>query len=682
MSMLFKRIKDWATSITAFRTGDVIPVDGPSGTAKMSKDDLLKETAENALAGNVAQTFDASTNYIASEEVLYNGKFYRFNVAHSAGAWTGSDVTEINNYNVLGQGEELVQNTKPTIVQGEFNYTGNVHFTTDNKYCYFILNATALKTVKISNGYKFSSAFFMNQSRSLVHADIAIFDVHDLTEVDVASAFNNALSLNPYYLVISVTLDGSTTITPEDDFGISFEYRYIVDGEYIIDSSIPERKIDADFAEKLFGKSLVPQSSFEQGEFNYNNDPATMNTSSKYIRTWIDLDKYQKIFVNSEFTIRNYIITNSSKNLSAALNKHGGINTTSGYCNIALLADGITGFTPKYILVSFGRNDGTNLLVGDASQLGLYVATYEYGKGKQIVCFGDSLTASSYPDELQALLGGEYNVVNQGVGGETMNSIFCRIGCESLLPAWDYVLPASPNDEPALIASGWVDQYMKNASSGGDVALLVQNVSSRVNPCWVGGIECVMTRTGPYTNQSSWFLSPAQEGVTLSIEKETPIILSPSKKYRNARFYVVWVGENGGYTTASEYVERCANLDLYLGKNVIFVTTHTRVESELENEMREKFGNRYYNWRQYITTFGLVANGITPTTDADLTPEQVAGGVLSDEACMAQGTLPSSLWRLAYRVGENAKDSTHMNALGYEIFAKQIYNILIELGLE
>lgn len=47
MSMLFKRIKDWATSITAFRTGDVIPVDGPSGTAKMTKDDLLRATAEN-----------------------------------------------------------------------------------------------------------------------------------------------------------------------------------------------------------------------------------------------------------------------------------------------------------------------------------------------------------------------------------------------------------------------------------------------------------------------------------------------------------------------------------------------------------------------------------------------------------------------------------------------------------
>ena len=34
------------TTITAFRTGDVIPVDGPDGTAKMSKDDLLRVTAE------------------------------------------------------------------------------------------------------------------------------------------------------------------------------------------------------------------------------------------------------------------------------------------------------------------------------------------------------------------------------------------------------------------------------------------------------------------------------------------------------------------------------------------------------------------------------------------------------------------------------------------------------------
>lgn len=96
--MVFKRIKDWLTTITSFRTGDVIPVDGPSGTAIMPKDSLLKETAQNALAGNVAPAFDATrdnTNpYKAGESVVYtDNKVYRFRDEHY-GPWTGSDAVE------------------------------------------------------------------------------------------------------------------------------------------------------------------------------------------------------------------------------------------------------------------------------------------------------------------------------------------------------------------------------------------------------------------------------------------------------------------------------------------------------------------------------------------------------------------------------------------------------------
>jgi hypothetical protein len=41
-------VHNLATSITSFRIGDVIPVDGPSGTAKMTKDSLLQVTAQKA----------------------------------------------------------------------------------------------------------------------------------------------------------------------------------------------------------------------------------------------------------------------------------------------------------------------------------------------------------------------------------------------------------------------------------------------------------------------------------------------------------------------------------------------------------------------------------------------------------------------------------------------------------
>jgi len=88
------------TSITAFRTGDVIPVDGPSGTAKMSKDDLLRVTADNALTGNVAPAFDPTRTsdnpYKANSDVVtYNGKTYVFKTDHY-GPWDAADAYHVN----------------------------------------------------------------------------------------------------------------------------------------------------------------------------------------------------------------------------------------------------------------------------------------------------------------------------------------------------------------------------------------------------------------------------------------------------------------------------------------------------------------------------------------------------------------------------------------------------------
>jgi len=96
---VFGKVKDISTSISQFRNGDVIPVDGPNGPAKMPKDDLLKETAQNALAGNVTPAFDATRTsenpYKAGESVTYEGKIYTFSVDHY-GAWSTSDVYRQN----------------------------------------------------------------------------------------------------------------------------------------------------------------------------------------------------------------------------------------------------------------------------------------------------------------------------------------------------------------------------------------------------------------------------------------------------------------------------------------------------------------------------------------------------------------------------------------------------------
>ena len=141
-NLLLKRIKDWATSITAFRTGDVIPVDGPSGTAKMSKDTLLELTTQNALAGNVAQEFDASKtpspdgfSYHKDDVVSHQGLTYLFVVNH-VGAWDAShvvryyfdgahkDLLNINSFIETSMSSEEFTNILPDNASKKFKRAG------------------------------------------------------------------------------------------------------------------------------------------------------------------------------------------------------------------------------------------------------------------------------------------------------------------------------------------------------------------------------------------------------------------------------------------------------------------------------------------------------------------------------------------------------------------------------
>ena len=90
------RINALGNTATDFASDDYIALDGTTnGSRKMKNDSLLKVTAQNAIAGNVAPSFDPTrdnTNpYKAGESVTYEGKTYTFKVSHY-GAWASADV--------------------------------------------------------------------------------------------------------------------------------------------------------------------------------------------------------------------------------------------------------------------------------------------------------------------------------------------------------------------------------------------------------------------------------------------------------------------------------------------------------------------------------------------------------------------------------------------------------------
>ncbi len=108
---IYRFIADHTAS--AWVSADVIKVDigaelknkiSKSSTAGLVKNDGTIDTntyvSTSALNGkadltDLAPTFDATVAYAQNDYVNYNGDIYRFTSAHSAGAWIGSDATQI-----------------------------------------------------------------------------------------------------------------------------------------------------------------------------------------------------------------------------------------------------------------------------------------------------------------------------------------------------------------------------------------------------------------------------------------------------------------------------------------------------------------------------------------------------------------------------------------------------------
>lgn len=93
------KIKSLATTITAFRTGDVIPVDGPSGTAKMPAENLAMRVVQDGLAESIAPAFQKNKagGYYVDDVVTKDGILYRFVARHLQGVdWDDNDVQQTN----------------------------------------------------------------------------------------------------------------------------------------------------------------------------------------------------------------------------------------------------------------------------------------------------------------------------------------------------------------------------------------------------------------------------------------------------------------------------------------------------------------------------------------------------------------------------------------------------------
>lgn len=281
----------------------------------------------------------------------------------------------------------------------------------------------------------------------------------------------------------------------------------------------------------------------------------------------------------------------------------------------------------------------------------------------KIACIGDSLTVGAggeaenmnYPDELRRLLteaGIAADIEMLGVGGEDTVTIIGRTGGTPYVLTEDLVI--NPGEENIIISFASED--------GSKVTPLLQGREG-MEYIIAGGIKgTVIYGKESYSDEDFTYYFTPQEAVSdmVTVEKGTPII---TRAYEECGDYipVIFMGENGGYGDCNELIEQIMSI-IQRRKNgqeeyivIGLVTGDEGERAELEQAMEEAFGKHYLNIREYLCE-AFYDTGIIPTD--------------FDEMLLAKGAVPGSLH----------SDAIHLNADGYRLVARAVYEKLIELG--
>ncbi len=277
-----------------------------------------------------------------------------------------------------------------------------------------------------------------------------------------------------------------------------------------------------------------------------------------------------------------------------------------------------------------------------------------YSKNR-IICAGDSLTqgaggsGESYPSTLAQLTG--LTALNRGYAGRASADIALHLG--ALRPTVSVAGGQIPESGSVAITSlepnsGW---------------RLGQN--NETFPGILAGVEGSLVRA----SNNTWSFTRSASGSPVPVSDDSEFICTEHAG-ENDSITISWVGRNN-YATEFAEVERDTELfnewiGVYNKQHIVIGMTTTSGEvigsnnyntiTRINAALHETYGDCYVDILDYLVKHGLEDAGITPTA-GDITDIQ-------------NGVIPRSL----------RSDDVHLNAAGYPVVGRRIYQQLITLG--
>lgn len=203
------KIKNLSTTISQFHAGDVIPVDGPNGPAKMDKDGLLTETAQHALAGNVAPAFvPNSTTTVAGQLYVYNGSLYIAKEAYN-GPWDNSKFELASIENVIENNKKILEIDIADTVYGQ-NLINKDKLGPLGEWCNYtngkIESTIYVTTYRHSDYIKVepNATYARRNSNTIASAGVAFFDKNLNFISGVASSIIFTSPASAAYIIVNI----------------------------------------------------------------------------------------------------------------------------------------------------------------------------------------------------------------------------------------------------------------------------------------------------------------------------------------------------------------------------------------------------------------------------------------------------------------------------------------------
>ena len=310
---------------------------------------------------------------------------------------------------------------------------------------------------------------------------------------------------------------------------------------------------------------------------------------------------------------------------------------------------------------------------------------------KRVACWGDSLTDASdiksYTRFLQALLGDEWEVYNGGASGNRTYEIAARQGGLPLVTGAEFTLSAGTS-------AIFVDGVKRTHNVVGEAGYYdIRHFNAKLqNPCLLIGsngeeVLCNITNSRSINGTDTTYtarISRLYPGEPVKIAEHTPIQTYAARELRDVDLTIIYMGTNGSFGSDHETQRyNYARLDNLADQHWEMINFTTHPESYLvlgihwtpnwqqqygyEDLFESEFGSRFLNLRVPVVK-----------DEASCKYWLLYSGLYQDESEIPQSELTRAakgLWPQTLMI-----DSMHPNDYGQRVFAKLIYDRMVELG--